>query len=204
MTLNRAYSLLHVKRVDDDARTIEGVATTPTPDRLGDIVEPLGVEFTNPLPLLWQHRSSEPVGQATFAKPTKDGIAFKARIESLDEPGALKDRLDEAWQSVKIGLVRAVSIGFRSIERSYMDDGGIRFLRSEVLELSLVTIPANAEATITSVKALDRAIRAGRAPVAVVKPRRASAVPARTPVRTELQAASPTPIYPVSLFGIGR
>src|SRR5262245_49382305 len=158
--MNRAYSILQVKRVDADQRVIEGIATTPTPDRMGDIVEPLGVSFKNPLPLLWQHDSTQPVGTVKFGKPTSDGITFKARIESVDEPGTLKSRLDEAWQSVKTGLVRAVSIGFRALERSSLKDGGIRFLRSEVLELSLVTIPANAEATITSVKSIDRVLRA--------------------------------------------
>ena len=37
-----------------------------------------------------------------------------------------------------------------------MDDGGIRFIESEVLELSLVTIPANADATIQTIKNFDR------------------------------------------------
>ena len=46
--MNRAYSLLEVKQVDDDARIIVGTATTPSPDRVGDIVEPLGVKFKNP------------------------------------------------------------------------------------------------------------------------------------------------------------
>jgi len=32
--LNRAYSLLEIKQVDDDARIITGMASTPTPDRL--------------------------------------------------------------------------------------------------------------------------------------------------------------------------
>jgi HK97 family phage major capsid protein/HK97 family phage prohead protease len=160
MRLDRAYSLLTVKRVDDNERVIEGTATTPTPDRLGDIVEPLGVRFKNPLPLLWQHQGDKPVGLATFSKPTKDGIAFKAKLPKIDEPGVLKERVDEAWQSVKARLVRGVSIGFRSIERTFIDGGGIRFVESEVLELSLVTVPANAEATITSVKSIDRALRA--------------------------------------------
>ena len=35
--------------------------------------------------------------------------------------------------------------------------GGVRFLKTEILELSLVAIPANAEATIHSIKALDLA-----------------------------------------------
>lgn len=154
--MNRMYSVLDVKAVDEDARVIRGIATTPTPDRMGDIVEPLGVEFKNPLPLLWQHRSDKPVGSVKFDKPTKAGITFEARIEKMDEPGTLKDRLDEAWQSVKMGLVKAVSIGFRSLEEAYdREKGGWHFLRTEVMELSLVTIPANADATITLVKQFD-------------------------------------------------
>jgi HK97 family phage major capsid protein/HK97 family phage prohead protease len=153
--MNRAYAVLDVKSVDEDKRVISGIATTPTPDRVGDIVEPLGVKFKNPLPLLWQHMSDKPVGSVKFNKPTKDGITFEASLPTLSEPGTLKDRIDEAWQSVKMQLVRGVSIGFRAIEYSWMDDGGIRFLESEVLELSLVTIPANADATIQSIKSFD-------------------------------------------------
>jgi HK97 family phage major capsid protein len=36
-----------------------------------------------------------------------------------------------------------------------MKDGGIHFLKTELLELSLVTIPANAEASIATIKAFD-------------------------------------------------
>lgn len=154
--MNRAYSVLEIKSVDEEHRVIRGVATTPTPDRVGDIVEPLGVKFKNPMPLLWQHNSSQPVGKVKFDKPTDEGITFEATLASISEPGTLKDRLDEAWQSIKLGLVRAVSIGFRSLEHAFMEDGGIHFLKSEVLELSLVTIPANSEATITSIKSIDR------------------------------------------------
>lgn len=153
--MNRAYAVLEVKAVDEDKRVITGIATTPTPDRVGDIVEPLGVKFKNPLPLLWQHMSDKPVGTVKFDKPTKDGISFSASLPTIEEAGTLKDRIDEAWQSVKMRLVRGVSIGFRSIEYAWMDNGGIRFIESEVLELSLVTIPANADATIQSIKSFD-------------------------------------------------
>lgn len=155
--MNRAYSVLEIKSVNDGERVIRGVATTPTPDRMGDIVDPLGVTFKNPLALLWQHRSDQPVGTVKFDKPTKAGITFEATIADISEPGTLKDRLDEAWQSVKTGLVRAVSIGFRALEYSFMDEGGIRFIASEVLELSLVTIPANADATINEIRSIDTA-----------------------------------------------
>lgn len=155
----RAYTILDVRSYDDDQRVIEGIASTPAPDRHGDIVEPQGAKFKLPMPLLWQHNHTQPVGEVTFAKPTKDGIPFKAKLAKIDEPGKLKDRLDEAWQSVKMGLVKAVSIGFRSIEHSYMDTGGIKFKEWEWMELSLVTIPANSEATINSIKSADRAAR---------------------------------------------
>jgi HK97 family phage major capsid protein/HK97 family phage prohead protease len=179
--VNRAYSIFHVKSVDAERRVISGIATTPEPDRVGDVIEPLGVSFKNPLPLLLYHDSKRPVGFTTFHKPTKEGIAFDATIPAIDEPGTLKDRIDEAWQSVKSGLVSGVSIGFRAIEEAFMQSGGIHFLKTEVVELSLVTIPANASATIHSIKALDLAAT-GRTtpgatgtlqPVSVVKAARA-------------------------------
>lgn len=151
----RAYSILHVREVDSETRTITGTATTPEPDRMGDIVEPLGVTFKNPLPLLLFHNSTQPVGRVTFQPPTKKGIDFVATIPAITEPGKLKDRIDEAWQSLKAGLIAGVSIGFRALEEAFMKDGGIHFLKTEVLELSLVTVPANASATIHTIKSLD-------------------------------------------------
>lgn len=153
--VRRAYSILETKAIDDERRIISGIATTPEPDRLGDVVEPLGVKFRNPMPLLWQHDTDKPIGTVKFSRPTEAGIEFEARLPKIDEPGTLKDRVDEAWQSIKLGLVRAVSIGFRSLERSLMKDGGIRFIETEVLELSLVTVPANASATIQQIKSID-------------------------------------------------
>lgn len=153
--MNRAYSILTVKAVEEDQRIIRGTATTPSPDRMGDVVDPLGIKFKNPLPLLHQHQSKAPVGTVKFDKPTKDGIQFEARLPKVDEPPSLKDRVDTAWAEIKLGLVRAVSIGFRPIEYSFMDDGGIHFIASEILELSLVTIPANQDATIQVIRSID-------------------------------------------------
>jgi HK97 family phage major capsid protein/HK97 family phage prohead protease len=151
--LNRAYSVLQVKAVDDEKRTIEGIATTATPDRMGDIIETNGVEFKLPLPLLYQHNSRQPIGTVISAKVGKDGITIKAQIAA---PG-IAGFIDEAWALIKSGLVRGLSIGFRSLEHAFMDDksGGIRFVRTEWMELSAVTLPANAEATILTVKSAD-------------------------------------------------
>jgi HK97 family phage major capsid protein/HK97 family phage prohead protease len=153
--MNRAYSVLTVKAVEDDQRVITGIATTPAVDREGDIIEPMGVRFTNPLSLLHQHNSKLPVGTVKFNAPTKDGITFEARLPIIAEPGTLKDRVDTAWGEVKNGLVRGVSIGFRPIEYSFIENGGIRFTEIEVFELSLVTIPAQADAVISTIKSID-------------------------------------------------
>lgn len=159
-----AYSILNIKSVNDDDRIIEGIATSPTPDRVGDVVQPMGAKFSLPLPLLWQHQASNPVGLVEFAKATPDGIPFRARLAQIDDPGELKNSVDKAWQTVKAGLVRGVSIGFREIKWAFMEEGrGIEFQEWEWLELSLVTIPANAEATISSIKSFDREQRGASA-----------------------------------------
>lgn len=157
--LARAYSFIEIKSADDDRRIIEGVATTPTPDRSQDIVRPMGAKFSLPLPFLWQHRHDEPIGHVIDADPKPSGIKFKAQIQKTDEPGKLKDRLDEAWLSLKLKLVRATSIGFRPLKYSFIENGGIDFEEWDWLELSGVTIPANPDAAITAVKQFDRIFR---------------------------------------------
>lgn len=159
--MNRAYSLLTVKAVDEDAREIEGIATTPTADRSGDIVEPKGADFKLPIPLLWQHDSRKPIGHVTEAKVTDEGIVIKANLTKIDEAGALKDRLDEAWQSIKHGLVQGLSIGFQPVESARIEGSySYRFMKWLWLELSAVTIPANGEASITAIKSIDTELRA--------------------------------------------
>src|SRR4026207_2494250 len=148
-----------------DRRVSSGIATTPEPDRMGDIIDPLGVQFKNPLPLLLYHDTKRPVGWTTFKKPTKDGVEFSARFPTIDDPGPLRDRVEEAWQSVKAGLISGVSIGFRALEQVFMPETqSFRFPKTEVMELSLVTIPANASATILSIKELDLAASGPHAP----------------------------------------
>lgn len=159
--MKRAYSLLTVKSVDEDAREIVGIATTPTADRAGDIVEPKGAQFELPIPLLWQHDSRKPIGHVTHAKVTDAGIEIRAKLLNIDEPGVLKDRLDEAWQSIKHVLVKGLSIGFQPVESARIEGSySYRFMKWLWLELSAVTIPANGEATITQIKSIDTELRA--------------------------------------------
>jgi HK97 family phage major capsid protein/HK97 family phage prohead protease len=160
---NRAYAVLHVAAFNDDARTFTGIATTPTPDRRADVLEPLGATFTNPIPLLFHHDREQPIGLATLGKPTAAGVPFEAAIPRVDEPGRLRDRVDEAWQSIKAGIIRGVSVGYRPLKNGIepIKDGGLRFTKTELVELSLVTVPANVEATILTIKSLDTSAASG-------------------------------------------
>lgn len=151
---NRAYAAFEVKSLGEGRRTFSGWATTPALDRMFDTINPLGVRFTNPLPLLHQHRHDQVIGTVKFKKPTAKGIEFDAEIPEIDEPASLKERLDVAWGEIKHGLVRAVSIGFRPLKYAFKEDGGVDYQEVEVYELSSVTIPALPEAVITSVKSL--------------------------------------------------
>ncbi|MBG7009549.1 phage major capsid protein [Pseudomonas aeruginosa] len=185
MKTNRAYSTLEVKALDDEKRVITGIASTPSPDRMQDVVEPKGAQFKLPIPFLWQHNHDEPIGHVTEAKVTQKGIEVSVQLTQVEEPGKLKDRLDEAWQSIKSGLVRGLSIGFSAKEFEQIPGSwGLRFLSWEWFELSAVTIPANAEATITSVKSIDREQRAAlgikSVPVVRVTPAGASAIKIKT------------------------
>jgi len=149
--VNRAYSTFIVKAVDDEQRVIDGIASTPTPDRIGDVLEPKGASFALPLPLLWQHNAAEPIGHVTHAKVTADGIAIRAQIAK----GVLP-RIDEAWALIKSGLVRGLSVGFRALDTEQIPNSyAMKFKSWEWLELSAVTIPMNAQASIHTVKQFD-------------------------------------------------
>lgn len=159
-TMSKAYSVMTVKSYTEteDTRTITGIASTPKPDRDDDIVEPNGVEFALPIPLLWQHDHSSPIGEVIEATVTDKGVEFVAKIAKVDEVGILKDRLDEAWQSIKSGLVKCVSVGFKPLEFDYIKDSyGIHIKSWELYEISVVTIPSNSDAIITSVKQIKKA-----------------------------------------------
>ena len=159
MPLTRAYSVLTVKAVDHEQRTIAGIASTPEPDRMGDVVEPLGITYKNPLPLLLYHDSKKPVGHVKFKKPTAAGLEFTASAADAStsrarcatastKPGRASRRA--CWRASRSGSAR-------SKRRSTKTPNGFRFLKTEILELSLVAIPANAGATIQSIKSLDLA-----------------------------------------------
>jgi len=150
--MNRAISNLKLRTISEDQRVIEGVATTPESDRGNDIVESLGATFALPIPFLLDHDARQVVGEVESAEVTATAITFRARIKKIEEPGEAKDLVDKAWSYIKNGLRKFVSIGFRPIEYSYIDGGGVKYSSWEWLELSAVGIPMHQGAAITSVK----------------------------------------------------
>lgn len=144
-----AYSTIQFKAVDVDARVIEGIASTPTPDRIGDVMDPRGAKFSLPLPLLWQHKADKPIGQVLQATVTDAGIKIRAQIAK----GVLP-YIDEAWALIKAGLVPGLSIGWNPIDGERVK-GGFKYTKWDWFELSAVTVPMNAETSITAIKSAD-------------------------------------------------
>lgn len=74
--------------------------------------------------------------------------------------------VEDAWNSIRAGLVRGLSIGFRPLENpTSIHKGGLRWASWEMLEVSCVTVPANSACNVTEVKGLDLPATAGTRPV---------------------------------------
>ncbi|MCS3390256.1 phage major capsid protein [Burkholderia thailandensis] len=150
---NKAFSRFEVKNLDDGSRVLKGIASTPTPDRAGDTVVPEGIQFETPFPLLWQHDPSKPIGTVNKMTITVAG----AEVEATIAPAGTAAYIDEAYNLIKAGLVPGLSIGFRTIDAEYdKATGGFLIKSCELFELSAVTIPANADAAVQSIKAHDK------------------------------------------------
>lgn len=125
--------------VSDD---LEFVLSDATPDRYGDVVEAKGWDLAwfrkNPI-ALFGHDNDFPIG--TWDNVRVDGGKLLGRL-NLAEPGT-SARIDELRSLVRQKILRAVSVGFKPIETEPNGKRGIRFLKQELLETSLVSVPAN-------------------------------------------------------------
>lgn len=146
---------MHIERApssdDEDSRKAKFVASTDAEDRHGDVVKQDGWDFKsfkkNPV-LLWAHRSSDfPIGRVSKIKVENNMLM--ADTEFVDE--GLHDVADKVWSMLKSGFLNAVSVGFRALdyEPRFGKDGdwlGFQFNKQELLELSVVPVPANPQA----------------------------------------------------------
>ena len=130
--------------------------TTADADRDGDIVVPEGLDLAafrkNPV-VLWAHDyRSLPIGSTT-SLDVEPGRGIRATWAWLDGDDFAM-RVKRAFDA---GVVRAASIGFVPLEAEPLGAGrGMRYTRAELLEWSLVPVPANA-AAVRTLKALGLA-----------------------------------------------
>lgn len=101
----------------------------------------------NPI-VLWSHDPTQPIGNAESIEVGANAITATVRFAP---PGA-SARADEIRALAKSGVIRAVSVGFDAIDMQPLDPkrprGGQRITRWELLELSLVSTPADPGAMI--------------------------------------------------------
>lgn len=136
--------------------------STDAVDREGDVVRQEGWDFThylnNPV-VLWGHdarRFSSLIGRCVDLS-TAAGIT-RATVEFAPADVPVVGQMAEGvYQMCDKGFIHATSVGFRPLEWEFTDDKargaddwwpGVDFLRQELLEFSICSIPANPEALI--------------------------------------------------------
>jgi len=140
-------------------RVLRFVISTPNVDRENDTVAVDGWDLVpyrrNPV-VLWAHEQCHlPIGKALDVD-IEDGM-LKANVQFVDaDVPHVGDKAEAILRLCKDGFLSATSVGFRPLEydiATSRDDGEswyppMNFLRQELLEFSIVTVPANAEALI--------------------------------------------------------
>ncbi len=137
-----------VKFLGVGERQIRVVASDATVDRMGDILVPWGVDLSNyrrnPI-VLAQHDASQPI-----ARCSSIGVEGDAVIALIDFPAAgISARSDEYLRLMKAGILGAVSVGFLPLKQEPIGNGGWKFTQWELLELSVVSVPANPSALVS-------------------------------------------------------
>ncbi|MBU1154655.1 MAG: HK97 family phage prohead protease [Proteobacteria bacterium] len=144
-----------VGQADEETRTFWAVASSPTVDRQGDLIEPTGWDFANFLknPVIpWSHDyASPPVARALAVKVDQGRLLFKAQFPTAEEYAFA----DTIYRLYKGGYLRAFSVGFAPLESEVATHAvggrsltGTRYLKQELYEISCVTLPANPEALV--------------------------------------------------------
>jgi HK97 family phage prohead protease len=121
--------------------------SSETPDRMGDVIRQAGIQLTefrrNPV-VLWSHDSTQVIGKALSIGLYPDSLRSTMQFN----PASGLARNIEA--AVRGSFIKATSIGFRPLDWNPLNGGGIKFEEIEMLEYSIVGIPAHPEALIIS------------------------------------------------------
>jgi len=142
------------KSIDAEQMKVSGVVgSDDSVDRHGDRINPKGWDIENfkknPVIMLNHDYSQFPIGKAVNVKRSKNSLVFDIQF-SKTLPLA-----QEAFNLVKEGIMKAWSVGF--IVKEWAKSGGEYTIdQMELLELSLVGIPANPNALLNSLNADQR------------------------------------------------
>ena len=145
---------------DAGARRIKFSISTDAVDRDNDRVIQAGWQLDNycknPV-VLWGHDAQQlPVGKCVQIGIENDALCATVEFIQADIPVA-GPMAEAVYQLCLKGFLSATSVGFQPIEWEFSDDparggdsynGGADFKRSELMEFSIVNVPANPEALI--------------------------------------------------------
>ena len=142
-------------KIPENAIYIEGYANTTSKDRVQDVVaawnwsEPiLSSYMKNGFgTLLFMHDHDKPVGKILEVEGRDDGLFVR---------GFVSKSWKDAWM-VEEGLIKGFSIGYMIdwMNSRYDAQADTYYLAiKELLEISIVTIPANQDSLISSIKSL--------------------------------------------------
>jgi len=144
-----------VEKANDEERTLRMVGSSSSVDRLGDIIDVKGWKLTNfkknPVILFGHNHWIPAVARAKEVKKEDDKLTFLIEFP----PEGVNDLSDKLFNLYKLKIMRASSVGFMPLKYEWIEDEkgnyrGIHFMEQELLELSLVTVPAHPEALAMS------------------------------------------------------
>ncbi len=144
---------LEIQKAKDGG--LVAVASTNSTDRHGEVVDNNGWDLKaykkNPL-ILWAHDHTEPaIGMS--AKTWVEGTGKKAQLMIKPVFHDVTEKAYAVKTLVEMGIIKALSVGFRPLESA----DGVTYDKSELLEVSVVNVPANADAMMLAYKSLKGA-----------------------------------------------
>lgn len=158
MTIIRKAFTAKTKAVDMDAGIFEAMISTESTDRQGDIVRATGAQLGNYLKnpvVLWAHDYGEPPVARALSVETLPGLGLRSRFQ-FPEWGT-SERADTVRRLWAAGYLNATSIGFIPLDSKPLSDsswGPKEFTSWELLEYSIVPVPANQEALRLAMKTI--------------------------------------------------
>lgn len=137
----------------DNGNGLEFTVSDNSPDRIGDVIEASGwnlKEFEkNPI-ALFNHNPDFPIGKWKNTRV----VGNKLKSELVLAPLGTSPRIDELIRLVAADIMQTVSVGFIPDEYRQLPNGGTRFIKQRLVEISLTPTPANPNALRTKARSL--------------------------------------------------